>query len=200
MAHPARHWRKRPKTLASDDPENGGRAITDNPTGALTNDPPFQEQLKSIGDYANLSQDEKPPVVINGTSFSPPSSGSGLHGLPGDYLSPSRFIRAVFLTNSVPANYTTAQMANAAWHILGSFDIPPGSITLPPNNPYGGGEGGLEVSEWTVVAETKKMTYSVKMFDSMNVYQIDMNKVDVNAKEIKRVKLGRVDKVDSQIT
>ena len=116
----------------------GQLVITDNPTGALTNDPPFQEQLKSIGDYANLSQDEKPPVVINGTSFSPPSSGSGLHGLPGDYLSPSRFIRAVFLTNSVPANYTTAQMANAAWHILGSFDIPPGSITLPPNNPYGG--------------------------------------------------------------
>ena len=47
------------------------------------------------------------------------------------------------------------------------------------------------MSEWTVVAETKKMTYSVKMFDSMNVYQIDMNKVDVNAKEIKRVKLDK---------
>ena len=60
-----------------------------------------------------------------------------------------------------------------------------------PTIPTEAGEGGLEVSEWTVVAETKKMTYSVKMFDSMNVYQIDMNKVDVNAKELKRVKLDK---------
>lgn len=170
---------------------DGQLVITDNPTGAMANDPPFRDQLKNIGNYANLSKDEKPAVVINGTSFNPPSSGSGLHGLPGSYLSPDRFIRAVFLSNSVPASYTTAQMTNAAWHVLGSFDIPPGSITLPANNPYGGGVEGLEVSEWSVVAETKNMTYNVKMFGSMNVYQIDVSKVDVSAKEIKHFKLDK---------
>ena len=169
----------------------GELVVTDNPTGAMTNDPAFSAQLNSIGNYANLTKSEKPALVINGATFVPPSSGSGLHGLPGDYLSPSRFIRAVFLTDSVPKSYTSAQMHNAAWHILGSFDIPPGAVTLPANNPYGGGVGGIEITEWSTVADTKSMTYSIKMFENMNVYEFDLKKMDVNAKDIKYIKLDK---------
>ena len=169
----------------------GQLIITDNPVTVLTNDPPFQDQLNNIGNYSNLSKVEKPPVVINGATFPAPSSGNGLHGLPGDYLSPSRFIRAVFLSSSVPANFTTSQAAAAAWHILGSFDIPPGAVTLPASNPYGGGAGGYETTEWSVVANNKEMTYSVKMYENTNVYSYDLKKMDVNAKEIKYTKLDK---------
>ena len=169
----------------------GELQITDNPTGVMTNDPPFQDHLNSIGNYSNLSKVEKPPLVINGAKYAAPSSGSGLHGLPGDFLSPSRFIRALFLANSVPNNYSTAQMNAAAWHILGSFDIPPGSVTLPATNPYGGGIGGFEVTEWSVTANNKNMTYMVKMYENTNVYVFDFKKMDVNAKEIKYTKLNQ---------
>ena len=169
----------------------GELVITDNPVGALTNDPPFRDQLKNIGNYANLSKVEKPALVINGASFIPPSSGSGLHGLPGDYLSPSRFIRAIFLSDAVPKTFTAAQMNSAAWHIIGSFDIPPGSVTLPASNPYGGGTGGYEVTEWSVVANNKNMTYSSKMYENTNIYTYDLKKMDVNAKEVKYIKLDK---------
>ena len=169
----------------------GELQITDNPTGVMTNDPPFQDHLNSIGNYSNLSKVEKPPLVINGAKYAAPSSGSGLHGLPGDFLSPSRFIRALFLANSVPNNYSTAQMNAAAWHILGSFDIPPGSVTLPATNPYGGGIGGFEVTEWSVTANNKNMTYMVKMYENTNVYVFDLKKMDVNTKEIKYTKLNQ---------
>ena len=169
----------------------GELVITDNPATVLTNDPPFQDHLKSVGNYVNLSKVEKPPLVINGATFKAPSSGTGLHGLPGDYLSPSRFIRALFLSSSVPSNFTNAQMDSAAWHILGSFDIPPGSVSLPASNPYGGGVGGYEVTEWSVVANNKNMTYSVKMFANTNIYTFDLKKVNVNAKEIKYTKLDK---------
>ncbi|MDO9023231.1 linear amide C-N hydrolase, partial [Zwartia sp.] len=121
----------------------GEMVITDNPTGVMTNDPAFRDQLNNIGNYANLTNVEKNPLVINGATYAPPSSGSGLQGLPGDYLSPSRFIRALFLTKSVPTTYSTLQQNNTAWHILGSFDIPPGAISLPATNAYGGGAGGV---------------------------------------------------------
>jgi choloylglycine hydrolase len=170
---------------------NGQLVITDNPVTVMTNDPPISDQLKNIGNYANLSKVEKPPLVINGTTFAAPSSGNGLHGLPGDSLSPSRFIRAIFLSNSVPASFTTAEMDAAAWHILGSFDIPPGSVTLPASNPYGGGTGGYEVTEWTVVANSKNMTYNVKMYENNNIYNFDLKKMDMNAKEIKYTKLDQ---------
>jgi len=134
---------------------NGALVMTDNPVGVMTNDPPFREQLNNIGQYANLSNVEKDALVINGATYAPPSSGSGLHGLPGDYLSPSRFIRALFLSKSAPAMNTTVQQTNTAWHILGSFDIPPGAISLPATNAYGGGAGGVEITEWSVVADNK---------------------------------------------
>lgn len=162
----------------------GELVITDNPTTVMTNDPAFREQLNTIGSYANLTNVERDPLVINGVSYVPPSSGSGLHGLPGDYLSPSRFIRALFLSKSAPTNYSTEQQTNTAWHILGSFDIPPGAISLPASNAYGGGAGGIEITEWTVVGDVKNKMYYVKMFDNTNVQAFDLKKMDVNAKQI----------------
>lgn len=170
---------------------NGALVMTDNPVGVMTNDPAFREQLNNIGQYANLTNVEKDALVINGVSFAPPSSGSGLHGIPGDYLSPSRFIRALFLSKSAPATNTTVQQTNTAWHILGSFDIPPGAISLPATNAYGGGAGGVEITEWSVVADNKNMLYYVKMFENTNVQAFDLKKIDFNAKEVKYFNLDK---------
>jgi choloylglycine hydrolase len=169
----------------------GELVVTDNPTGVMTNDPAFRDQLNNIGNYANLTNVEKNPIVINGATYAPPSSGSGLHGLPGDYLSPSRFIRALFLSKSVPTSYPTTQQVNTAWHILGSFDIPPGAISLPASNAYGGGAGGIETTEWAVVADNKNMVYNLKMFETTNIYTYDLKKMDVNAKQIQYIKLDK---------
>ncbi|WP_114662761.1 linear amide C-N hydrolase [Polynucleobacter necessarius] len=158
----------------------------------MTNDPAFREQLDTIGNYANLTNVERNALVINGASFVPLSSGSALHGLPGDYLSPSRFIRALFLTKSVPTNKTTAQQTNTAWHSLGSFDIPPGAISFPATNAYGGGAGGVEITEWTVVADNKNMMYYVKMFDNTNVQAFDLKKIDPNANGVQFINLDRL--------
>ena len=169
----------------------GELVITDNPIGVMTNDPPFNEQLNNIGQFANLTNVEQPSPVIDGVTYRSPSSGNGLHGIPGDYLSPSRFIRALFLSKSVPTSYNSIEQVNAAWHILGSFDIPPGAITLPASNPYGGGAGGIEITEWSVVADSKNMTYNVKMFETTNIYSFDLKKIDVNAKELQYYKLDK---------
>nr|WP_252865970.1 linear amide C-N hydrolase [Polynucleobacter paneuropaeus] len=169
----------------------GELVITDNPVTVMTNDPAFRDQLNNIGSYANLTPVEKDPMVINGATYVPPSSGSGLHGLPGDYLSPSRFIRALFLSKSAPTNVSTDQQTHTAWHILGSFDIPPGAISLPASNAYGGGAGGIEITEWTVVADNKNMMYYVKMFETTNVQSFDMKKIDFNAKDVKYYDLNK---------
>lgn len=174
----------------------GELVITDNPTHVCTNDPVLSEQFNNIGQYTNLTNIEQNPMVINGTTYQSPSSGNGMRGLPGDYLSPSRFIRALFLSKSVPTKYSTEQMVNAAWHITGSFDIPPGAITLTADNPYGGGVDGIEISEWIIVADAKNMIYNIKMFETTNVYAFDLKKIDVNAERLIYMKL---DQPQSQI-
>jgi choloylglycine hydrolase len=169
----------------------GKLVITDNPTHVCTNDPVLSEQFTNIGNYANLTNIEQNPLLINGITYQSPSSGNGMHGLPGDYLSPSRFIRALFLSKSVPASYSTEKMVNAAWHITGSFDIPPGAITLTADNPYGGGVDGIEISEWIIVADSKNLIYNVKMFETTNVYAFDLKKMNFDAKELTFLKLDK---------
>ena len=169
----------------------GELVITDNPTHICTNDPVLSEQLNNIGNYANLTNIEQKPLVINGATYQSPSSGNGMHGLPGDYLSPSRFIRALFLSKSVPTGYNTEKMVNAAWHITGSFDIPPGAITLTADNPYGGGVDGIEITEWIIVADSKNMIYNVKMFETTNVYAFDLKKINFDAKDLTYFKLNK---------
>jgi choloylglycine hydrolase len=169
----------------------GKLTITDNPTHVCTNDPVLGEHFNNIGRYANLTNIEQKPLVINGTTYQSPSSGNGMHGLPGDYLSTSRFIRALFLSKSVPASYNTEKMVNAAWHITGSFDIPPGAITLTADNPYGGGVDGIEITEWIIVADSKNLIYNVKMFETTNVYAFDLKRMNFDAKDLNFLKLDK---------
>jgi choloylglycine hydrolase len=82
-------------------------------------------------------------------------------------------------------------MVNAAWHITGSFDIPPGAITLTADNPYGGGVDGLEITEWIIVADNKNRIYNVKMFETTNVYAFDLKKMDLNEKGLVYFKLDK---------
>ncbi len=169
---------------------NNGQLYTyDNPTGVMTNDPNFAYQLANIGLYANLSPQEAKPLNINNTNFVPPSSGSGLHGLPGDFLSPSRFMRALFYSSSAPTAQNSADQVATAFHILNNFDVPPGAIQLSAQNPYGGGSGGFEKTEWTAAVDAKNLVYYVKTFANPTVQMLDMNKLDLNAKDIKIFKL-----------
>ncbi|WP_114690009.1 hypothetical protein [Polynucleobacter necessarius] len=54
-----------------------------------------------------------------------------------------------------------------------------------------GGAGGIEITEWSVVADNKSMTYNVKMFETTNIYTFDLKTIDVNAKEIKYITLDK---------
>lgn len=169
---------------------NDGKLFThDNPTGVMTNDPAFASQLSNIGNYANLSPKEANPLKINGKSFVPPSSGSGLHGIPGDFLSPSRFIRAIFFANSAPTDVTAEKQVDRAFHILNNFDIPPGAIQLSNENPYGGGLGGFEKTEWSSVIDGKNLVYYIRTYENATVQMLDMKKLNLNAKEVKTFKL-----------
>ncbi len=163
---------------------NGKLFIYDNPTGVMTNDPNFAYHLANIGQYSNLSPKEATPLKINGVEFVPPSSGSGLHGIPGDFLSPSRFMRAVFYAASAPIDSADREVATA-FHILNNFDIPPGSIQLSESNPYGGGTGGYERTEWLAVVDAKNLIYYVKIFENPTVQMLSLKNVNLDAKEIK---------------
>lgn len=173
---------------------DGKLVITDNPVGVTTNDPPFAWHLLNAGNYVNLTPTEHNPITVNGQKFSPPSSGSGLHGLPGDSLSSSRFIRALTYVASAPKG-NSKQQVNAVWHLMNNFDIPPGSINLPSSNPYGGGAGGYEYTEWTTVGDAQNLKYYVRTFENPSPQVYDLKNADMDAKDQKFISLYTVPSV-----
>lgn len=167
---------------------DGKLVMTDNTIGTMTNDPAFSWHLQNIGNYANLSGTDKKPMVFNGQKFMAASSGNGLHGLPGSFLSPDRFIRASMLVMSTPSATTDTQ-ERRAWHIMNNFDIPYGAIHLDSSSGYGGGVNSYEYTEWTVVANLKTKTYNIRSFENPGVLTVAFSEADMNSKSLRSIPL-----------
>lgn len=167
---------------------DGKLVMTDNIIGTMTNDPAFSWHLQNIGNYANLSGTDKKPMEYNKQKFLAASSGNGLHGLPGSFLSPDRFIRASTFVINTPAATTDIQ-ERRAWHIMNNFDIPFGAIHLDSSSGYGGGVNSYEFTEWTVVANLKTKTYNVRSFENPGVLSVGFTDSDMNSKTLRSIPL-----------
>lgn len=76
-----------------------GVKICDDPAGVLTNNPPFDFHMTNLRQYINITPAYPESRFSAGVPF---SNGFGGLGLPGDWSSCSRFVRAAFLReNSV---------------------------------------------------------------------------------------------------
>lgn len=73
-----------------------GLKIYENPIGVMTNSPSFPYQELRLCDFMQLTPNHPHNSILPSQSIIPYSRGLGAQGLPGDYSSSSRFIRAAF--------------------------------------------------------------------------------------------------------
>ena len=96
--------------------------------------------------------------------------GSGMLGLPGDFTPPSRFVRALAMSAAAYPPKDAADGVNTALHILGSFDIPKGSVRaeapdgIPPEAAKAMGLG--DFTNFSIVAELcDTPAYTLRTYD-----------------------------------
>lgn len=149
----------------------------DNPMGVLTNAPSFPWHRSNLNNYVNLIPGTAGPVDMNGLTLTAFGSGSGFHGLPGDFTPPSRFVRAAFLESYSLKQKTAFDSAMQAFHILNNFDVPTGvqfAVGRAPNNMP-------SATQWTIATDLKNMViYYHTMYDR-TVRSIDMSAIDFGA-------------------
>lgn len=75
----------------------------------LTNQPTFAYHVENIRNYMNCTDAWPQTVTWNSQELTAWGSGVSMHGIPGDYSSPSRFIRAAYNN----AHYPVQQGENA---------------------------------------------------------------------------------------
>ncbi|KRL40951.1 choloylglycine hydrolase family protein [Liquorilactobacillus nagelii] len=97
-----------------------------NLVGTMTNSPEFSWHMNNLNHYTNLQPNEFEQKKYGDYVTVPDGPGSGALGLPGDYTSASRFVRAAFLREYSSHESGVKKGLTSILHILNSVDIPKG--------------------------------------------------------------------------
>ncbi|AFA49904.1 linear amide C-N hydrolase [Acetobacterium woodii] len=172
------HWIITDKTGATIviEPMKDGLVIHDNPHGVMTNSPDFNWHLTNVRNYVSVKPNNNKSIELNGITFEPFGNGSGAVGLPGDYLPPSRFLRALFGKETINKIENEDECVNAAFHILASVDIPKGSVRT---------DQGVDYTQYTASMVCNTGTYYFKTYDNNQITRFCLFNEDFEAKEPK---------------
>jgi len=178
---------------------NGQRHVYDDPMGVLTNSPPFDWHLNNLANYVNLAPVNEAPVKFADWTVPNIGQGSGLLGLPGDYTSPSRFVRATLFSQWATVQKTALEAVNLGFHLLNTFDIPAGVVQSRPDSKK---VSYTETSEWVVVHDKTNLKTYFRGYKSLRIQMIDLRKIDFKKEGFKHVPIMQqfsIDDVTSQL-
>ncbi len=131
--------------------------ISDNPVGVITNNPTFDWHLTNLRNYGYLSNKPFDTVKWGDLEITPLAGGSGMLGLPGDFTSPSRFIRAVVFSQT---SRTTAEGSEG-----------------------NSGDQMPSATQWTIANNTGDLTIYYHTMYNRRVRKIDLKKLDFTSGE-----------------
>lgn len=143
-----------------------GLKIYDNPFGVLTNNPPFDWHLMNMNNYLHLHNAGSVDAKNNGTAHNY-SLGLGALGLPGDFSSASRFVKAAFVkSNSVKSEDETENVCQF-FHILASVAMPKGCVMMP--------NGAFEFTLYSCCCNTDKGIFYYNTYYDSTIRSVNMH-------------------------
>lgn len=172
------------RTIVVEPDKKLGFSVHENVVKAMTNSPDFKWHLTNLSNYTSISSVDPSPKSINGFQVEVTGKGMGMSGLPGDYSSASRFIRAVYLVNTSEVfdeNRTLTQM----FHLLANVSIPKGSIKLPEESE----NHQLLFTHYSICYNLRKLELNVKFYHNQRIQCVVFSEEIAKGKEIKMYKL-----------
>ena len=144
-----------------------GMKIYENEHNVLTNNPPFPFHRDSCTLYLNSTNEpaRDSRVFCNGVMG---------RGIPGDYSSPSRFVRAAWLTRYARCN--EGEEAAVLYSLLGAVAPPRGTVTSE--------DGGEHFTQYTSVMNPKSLAYTYKMGNCTEILHTYMKKESLDGETL----------------
>jgi choloylglycine hydrolase len=178
------HWiiSDRNKSIVAESTIDGLK-IYDNPTGVLTNNPPFDMQLFNINNYRHLSSKTGENNFSENLELEIYSRGMGALGLPGDLSSASRFIRATFVKENSLSGESEEESVSQFFHILGSVEQQMGCVEVE--------KGQFEYTIYSSCINTDRGIYYYKTYNNSRITAIDLYKENLDADQLVTFELQR---------
>ncbi len=161
------------------EPSADGLLLYDNPTDVLTNNPPFPMQMFHLQTYRHLSSEESPVRFGGDFPFEPYSRGLGTIGLPGDYTSPSRFVRAAFVRANISVR--DEGRISAFFHMTDAVSVPRGCVRLS--------DGREVITRYTSLWDSETETYYTTVYENRQIRALRLRVHDLDADRLFRYTL-----------
>lgn len=159
----------------------GGIRVHENPTGVLTNNPPFEEQMFQLNRYMSLSPRDPENRFSKELPLYCYSRGMGALGLPGDLSSTSRFVRAAFTKMNSVSGDSEEESVSQFFHILGSVDQQRGCCQVK--------EGAYEITLYTCCCNADKGIYYYTTYGNRQITAVKMHQADLEESSLLRFPL-----------
>ncbi len=158
-----------------------GLHIHENPTGVMTNNPPFNYHLFNLNNYRGLRADNGDSEFAQRLSLSHYCQGLGGLGLPGDVSSMSRFVRAVFSKENSVCKNDECSSVSQFFHILSDVSMTRGICRLP--------NGGFDITVYSSCINATKGLYYYTTYENPQISCVDMRNTDLECSELSRFPL-----------
>ncbi len=153
-----------------------GIRIHENPLGVLTNNPPFEYHTVNINNYMGLSPQLAQNRLTSKAELHNYSLGMGALGLPGDFSSPSRFVRAVFVKENSVCGINENESVSQFFHILDAVAMPKGCVVTKT--------GELEYTRYSCCCNTDTGVYYYKTYSGSTVKSIEMHNANLEGNKL----------------
>lgn len=176
---PTLHWIITDKTGESIVVEHTklGLKVFDNKVGVLTNSPTFDWHETNLRQYMGMHADQASETTWGTQKLNPLGVGVGSVGLPGDFTPASRFVRAAFLRHFALDNCKDEVDISEFYHILNNVAMVKGSVRTSQHKD--------DITVYSSCMNLEKGIYNYNTYENNQINAIDMNKENLDAKEIK---------------
>ena len=154
----------------------GRHKVYEDSIGILTNNPPFEYHRMNLNNYLSVTAGYPQPRFSqwgNGEKdlcLKPYSQGMGGIGLPGDYSSASRFVKAAFLKWNAVCGENEEENVSQVFHILDSVAMPRGAVITQ--------DGKYDITTYSCCVNADTGTYYYKTYGNSQINSVEMRIVD----------------------
>ncbi len=152
-------------------------AVYENPIGVLTNSPTFDWHLTNLNEYIKTTPIQPESTKWGEKELKPLGVGGGTNGLGGGFSGVDRFVRIAYLKSRCAETEDLETGISQFYHMLNNVAMPKGSVMA---------DGLQDTTLYTSCMCQEKGIYYYTTYNSYGIMAIDMNKEELDAKEIKR--------------
>ena len=160
------------------EPDQDGLHIYRRSLGVMTNSPGYSWHRLNLLNYAGIRDLDYAELDMGSETLSQCFSGSGAQGLPGDWSSPSRFVRLAFLKKLGVKGADEASGVANLFHLLQSAAFPLGMVRVTHQGHITDLDQGVSPYDYTVYTSVmcaESLRFYWTSYENQRVQYIDLH-------------------------